>query len=55
MIYHHNHDDHQYCHDYQYYHDDICFAGDLLHLAVKYHLPALTKHLELILARWSNC
>ena len=55
MIYHHDLDDHQYCHDYQYYHDDICFAGDLLHLAVKYHLPALTKHLELILARWNNC
>ena len=28
------------------------FAGDLLHLAVKYHLPALTKHLEVNLARW---
>ena len=28
------------------------FAGDLLHLAVKYHLPALTKHLEVDLARW---
>merc|ERR1712012_601161 len=26
--------------------------GELLHLAVKYHLPALTKHLEVDLARW---
>merc|ERR1712130_490213 len=26
--------------------------GNLLHLAVKYNLPALTKHLELQLSRW---
>merc|ERR1712032_139205 len=30
----------------------FCISGELLHLAVKYQLPALTKHLELQLARW---
>ena len=28
-----------------------CISGEMLHLAVKYQLPALTKHLELQLAR----